>query len=56
MIHFLYLTVFAAIVSTVFGAFTSGSSRERIRIGVKTFLQFMIVSLVLAWVLYFIPW
>lgn len=56
MIHFIYLTLFAAIVSTAFGALSTGTSRERILYGTKTFLQFMVVSLVLAWILYFIPW
>jgi hypothetical protein len=56
MIHFVYLTVFAAIVSTAFGALSADTNRERIRYGIKTFLQFMVVSLVLAWILYFIPW
>jgi hypothetical protein len=56
MIHFLYLTAFAAIVSTAFGALSTGTSRERMFYGLKTFGQFMVVSLVLAWILYFIPW
>lgn len=56
MIHFFYLTAFAAIVSTAFGALSTGTSRERMFYGLKTFGQFMVVSLVLAWILYFIPW
>jgi hypothetical protein len=56
MIHFAYLAAFAFFVSVAFGAMSTGSSMERIRYGIKTFLQFMIVSLVLAWILYFIPW
>jgi len=56
MIHFLYLTAFAALVSVAFGALVNGTSRERIMYAVKTFLQFMVVSLVLAWILYFLPW
>jgi len=55
MIHFIYLTLFAGIVSAAFGAFSNGTPRERVIYGVKTFLQFMVVSLVLAWILYFIP-
>lgn len=56
MIHFLYLIGFALLVSIAFAVFTSGSPKERVIYGVKSFAQFVIVSLVLAWVLYFIPW
>ncbi len=56
MIHFVYLIIFAFFVSIVFGALANGSSRERVIYGVKTFAQFVIISLVLAWILYFIPW
>lgn len=56
MIHFLYLIGFAFFVSIAFGAFANGSSRERIIYGIKTFFEFVVVSLVLAWIFYFIPW
>jgi hypothetical protein len=56
MIHFLYLVGFAFFVSVAFAIFSSGTPRERVIYGVKNFLQFVIVSLVLAWLLYFIPW
>ena len=56
MIHFLYLIAFAFFVSVIFGAISSGEPRQRIWYGTKTFLQFVVVSLVLAWILYFIPW
>lgn len=56
MIHFVYLTGFAVLVSTAFAALSTGSTNERIRYGFKTFLQFMVVSLLLAWIFYFIPW
>lgn len=55
MIHFIYLTAFALLVSVAFGALSTGSTKERLWYGTKTFLQFMVISLVLAWVLYFIP-
>ncbi|MGB7070930.1 MAG: hypothetical protein WBD22_15670 [Pyrinomonadaceae bacterium] len=55
MIHFAYLVGFALFVSIGFGVFSSGSSQERIRYGVKTFVQFIVVSLILAWIFYFIP-
>jgi hypothetical protein len=56
MIHFAYLAGFAFFVSVAFGAFSTGTSMERVRYGIKTFFQFLIVSLVLAWIFYFIPW
>ena len=55
MIHFIYLTAFAALVSTAFGALSTGTTRERVIYGGKTFLQFLVISLILAWILYFIP-
>ena len=56
MIHFLYLVGFALFVSVAFAALSNGSPKERIIYGVKSFLQFVLVSLALAWILYFIPW
>jgi hypothetical protein len=56
MIHFIYLIAFAAFVSIAFGVLTTGTPRERMWYSGKTFLQFMVVSLILAWLLYFIPW
>jgi len=56
MIHFIYLLLFAAFVAVAFAAFLDGTTRERIIYGAKLFAQFVGVSLVLAWILYFIPW
>ncbi len=56
MIHFIYLVVFALLVSVAFGTFADGTNRERVMYAGKTFVQFVIVSLALAWLLYFIPW
>lgn len=55
MIHFVYLTAFALFVSIAFGAFADGTNKERIIYAAKSFAQFIVISLVLAWVLYFIP-
>ena len=55
MTHFLYLIGFAFFVSIIFGSIHVGSAKERIWYGAKTFLQFVGISLVIAWVLYFIP-
>ncbi len=56
MIHFLYLVGFALFVSVAFATFTIGTPKQRILYGLKSFAQFVVVSLVLAWMLYFIPW
>ena len=56
MIHFLYLVGFAVFVAIVFGSFHEGSTRVRVLYGLKTFLQFVGISLIIAWILYFIPW
>ena len=56
MIHFFYLLGFAALIAVVFGAISSGTPKEKLWYGVKTFLQFVGISLLIAWVLYFIPW
>ena len=55
MIHFLYLLGFALLVSVMFGSFAEGTPKERLWYGAKTFLQFVGISLAIAWVLYFIP-
>ncbi len=56
MIHFLYLVGFALFVSIAFGTFSGGSSRDKFFSGLKTFAQFLAVSIVLAWIFYFLPW
>jgi hypothetical protein len=55
MIHFLYLIGFAVLVAVAFGVFVSGDTRTRVIYAVKVFAQFVIISLVLAWIFYFIP-
>jgi hypothetical protein len=55
MIHFLYLVGFALFVSASFAVFSDGTVRDRIWSAGKTFLQFVGISLIIAWVLYFIP-
>ena len=55
MIHFLYLTGFAFFVAIIFAVINKGTLRENFLYGVKVFAQFMVISLVLAWILYFIP-
>ena len=55
MRHFLVMTAFAALAAIVFGTVAKDSGRERIVYGAKVFAEFMVIGLVLAWILYFIP-
>lgn len=56
MRHFLVMTLFGAIASVVLGAMTKDTPRDRLLYGLKVFVEFIIFGLVLAWILYFIPW
>ncbi len=56
MIHFLYLLGFALFVAAAFGVYASGNERAKVIYGIKIFTQFVVISLVLAWIFYFIPW
>ncbi|HKO61554.1 MAG TPA: hypothetical protein VJV03_10375 [Pyrinomonadaceae bacterium] len=55
MRHFLVMTAFAALAAVVFGTVAKDTKSERISYGLKVFLEFLIIGLALAWVLYFIP-
>lgn len=56
MIHFLYLVGYAFFVAVVFGVIKTGSLQERALNGLKIFVQFIVISLILAWVFYYLPW
>jgi len=49
------MTVFAGLVSVVFGAVAKDTPRERWLYGLKVFAEFMVIGLILGWILYFIP-
>ena len=55
MIHFIYLVGFAFFVSVAFSIFSEGSTRDRVILGIKTFGQFVLIGMALAWLFYFIP-
>lgn len=55
MRHFLVMTLFAALVSVVFGAMAKDTTYDRMLYGLKVFAEFMVIGLILGWVLYFIP-
>ena len=56
MIHFVYLFAFALFVAFAFAALSNGTFRERVLYGLKIFAQFVVISLSLAWLFYFLPW
>jgi undecaprenyl pyrophosphate phosphatase UppP len=55
MRHFLVMIAFAALAAVVFGTVAKDSNSERFIYGLKVFAEFILIGLVLAWVLYFLP-
>lgn len=55
MRHFLVVTAFAVMAAVVFGVVAKDSQRERVLYGLKVFVEFMVIGLVLGWILYFLP-
>jgi hypothetical protein len=55
MTHLLVMILFAVIVGAVMGVVSRETTREQLRYGLKVFGEFMVIGLVLAWVLYFLP-
>jgi hypothetical protein len=53
--HLLVMSLFAALVSIVFGVVARDTNRERSLYGLKVFAEFIGIGLVLAWILYFLP-
>jgi hypothetical protein len=49
------MMIFAAFVGTVFGAVGREKRRESLVYGLKIFGEFMIIGLLLAWLLYWLP-
>jgi hypothetical protein len=55
MIHFLFFLVFASFIAVAFAIFTAGDARTKFFHGAKIFAEFVGISLVLAWIFYFLP-
>ena len=49
------MTLFAALVAVIFGLVGRETPRGRLLYGLKVFVEFSAVGLILAWVLYWIP-
>lgn len=57
MRHLLTMMLCAGLVATVLGALAPVSTtRERIKVGLRTWCEFVGVGLLLAVILYFLPW
>ncbi|CAN5479119.1 hypothetical protein BH10ACI1_BH10ACI1_14690 [soil metagenome] len=56
MNHFLYLGCFALFVAIIFGVIENGEMKQKFLHGLKIFAQFIVISLVLGWIFYFLPW
>ncbi|MBD0370803.1 MAG: hypothetical protein ICV60_08220 [Pyrinomonadaceae bacterium] len=55
MTHLLVMMLFAALVGAVMGMASRETPREQFRYGLKVFCEFVVIGLVLAWLLYFLP-
>ena len=55
--HLLAMILFAAFVAVVFGTVgPETTTRGKVLLGLRTWGEFMGIGLLLAWLLYFIPW
>lgn len=55
MRHFLVMTAFAVVAAVVFGTAAKDTTRDRLLYGLKVFLEFMAIGMLLSWILYFLP-
>jgi hypothetical protein len=55
MTHFLVMLLFAAFVGVIFGVIGKDSTKGRVIYGFKVFGEFAVIGLVIAWILYFLP-
>ena len=55
ILHLQAMTLYAFLVSIVFGTLSKDTPRARFIYGAKTFGVFLGVAFVLGWILYFVP-
>ena len=55
MTHLLVMMLFAALVGGIMGLISRDTAREQLLYGLKVFGEFVVIGLVLAWALYFLP-
>lgn len=53
--HFPAMLLFAFLVSVVFGVIAKNTTRERILYGVKSFVLFVGIALLIGWLMYPFP-
>jgi prepilin signal peptidase PulO-like enzyme (type II secretory pathway) len=53
--HFLFLVLFAAIVSAVFAALQRDTPREQVRFGLALFAGFVAAAVVMSWLMLPLP-
>jgi putative Mn2+ efflux pump MntP len=55
ILHLQAMTLYAFLVSIVFGTLSKDTPRDRFIYGAKSFGAFLGVAILLGWILYFIP-
>lgn len=55
MRHFFVMTAFAFLAAVVFGTVSKETDSERLIYGLKVFVEFLVIGLLLSWILYFLP-
>ncbi|MDQ6651372.1 MAG: hypothetical protein M3Y84_01375 [Acidobacteriota bacterium] len=55
MRHFFVMTAFAFLAAVVVGTVSKDTDKDRVVYGLKVFIEFLIIGLVLSWILYFLP-
>jgi putative Mn2+ efflux pump MntP len=54
--HFTAMTLFAFLVSVVFGVLSKHTPREQAIYGAKVFGAFVGIALLLGWIMFLVPW
>jgi hypothetical protein len=54
--HFSAMVLFSFLVSIVFGVIAKNTPRERFLYGLKSFLLFVGIAMVIGWLMYPVPW
>jgi len=49
------MTAFALVAAVVFGTVAKDTTRDRLLYGLKVFVEFLVIGMVLGWILYFLP-
>jgi ABC-type uncharacterized transport system permease subunit len=54
--HFPAMVLFSFLVSVVFGVLSKDTPRDRLIYGAKVFAAFVGIAVLLAWIMYPLPW